>query len=632
MIDHAAQYWKWAHAFTYTPSLHVLLLACPRLSIVHRKALLGICRSQGPLIDGSLLQDSISDCANDIILLPATTAFVRIELVDWIPYRFVTALRDFQDAYIDPSAASILAHAVRVAPFINEDGLSEMVRSALSKELEAALNIYEVSRFDYRCIFDQQVSSRKIPFCSRLQPEEEIASSVFLDFESTVSQLNNRLIFPDLGTKTVGATVARNFWEMYRTAGCSFMDEGDATTSSPDSVTPTDCMRLFIETGCEVPGPVEMRSTWKFNQISPRVYYARGGSVMSASMFIQPVMNIIIDHFAEVHRLNRFQPIPTDLTEDDLVALYDYSSFTSWLYEIIRFIAAMSEFYRNRVSLRCVHPVHGVVMTDLGDLLKRYLDECTMFAEFEISSGLDPFDSPIAFRHTNGMLGIPGNIFIATLFHGIYVRFLAGQNRSRCVGDDAVMYYRGDVLDTNEVDLMVWRVQAPCPANFEKFRVLKASVEPDLQRYRYVKRPITRNRNEIETGHIFNVASIAVLYSFQDRWHFNPPSSSHECRVSFKSLCRMITDMKNLSFEFSNEDGNNPLWRHAMWMLLEIRRMDPTGEHAPIQRVDPDLRYSLPHSSRWGTVTYEEYVLVILFRFLSLGIGRGVGEEGTPFL
>ncbi len=93
--------------------------------------------------------------------------------------------------------------------------------------------------------------------------------------------------------KTVGGIVESNFWNDYNRGGCTFKHEGPLSESP--LVTPRDCLKLYAETGGYVEGPVEMRSAWKYAQIGPRIYFARGGDVLKTSQYLQPLVNLIIE-------------------------------------------------------------------------------------------------------------------------------------------------------------------------------------------------------------------------------------------------------------------------------------------------------------------------------------------------
>jgi hypothetical protein len=549
---------------------------------------------------------------HDTILLPSSVANVKIDYVRWIPSSFADALCEYQDAFLYPSSASILAHAVRVAPILNVDGLESIFSDAVDKEISAAISIYDESRFDYRVFLNSDSKYRDFAFCSRFRPNPEVASSLFTRFIDSRPRLNNMLVFPDLGRKTVGRITTQQFWNTYRAAGCTFMHDGSYPYGM--DVTPTACMRLSVELGGgTVSGPVEMRTSWMYNQIGPRVYYARGGSILSTSMFIQPIINRLIDMFPEVHRINRFAPLPISLTEDDLLVIYDYTAFTSSLFEIRRFVEALSSFYRG-VVVRCLHPVYGIQHIDLGQLFSDYNRDCNMFADFDISrvSTSTPPDSIL--QHPNGMLGVPGNIFLATLLHGIFTRFLSGGvGRSRCVGDDAVMAYSSECFDADdELVLLSYRVSAMAPIHPDKFKILTWHRSGDLSAHRYVKRPIRREFDDVVQGFVLALPSIASLFSFSDDWHTVLPPRHHPCRTAFRSLCRLFSDMKSMSFVLEDDPTSNLLVKYVWFILNEIRRMDPDGEHAPINRADRSRRYSVPDPDMWGKVSYEEFVMMDL--------------------
>jgi len=340
----------------------------------------------------------------------------------------------YPDVFLDHLTAAIVAHALRIAPGIATDDYRNMFLKTVAKELSAAITTYSHTPLDYRSIFSANASHRSIPLCSRLPPSEEVASDTYIRFCDLKSKLSNRLIFPRGGSKTVGRKVARVFWESYVSHGMTFKHEGNSEME--DQVTVDDCLRLYQETGGYPDGPVEMRASWKYSQITPRVYYARGGTVQVAAQYIQEVVNVVIDAFPEVHRVDRFSPPSDPLSDDDVEIMYDYASFTSTLDAVVPFVDALSQFFHGTI-VRVVDPVDGILPMDLGNLFAEYNRVCNLYQLFDIDRLSLTMESDVVLPHTCGMLGIEGNIFLATLLHGIFLRFLVGLRRSKCVGDDA---------------------------------------------------------------------------------------------------------------------------------------------------------------------------------------------------
>lgn len=53
----------------------------------------------------------------------------------------------------------------------------------------------------------------------------------------------------------------------------------------PDAWSLKEVERFYCHTGVTIDGPVEMRSSWKYNDLKPRIYYAQGPTVYSVSKY-----------------------------------------------------------------------------------------------------------------------------------------------------------------------------------------------------------------------------------------------------------------------------------------------------------------------------------------------------------
>jgi hypothetical protein len=521
-------------------------------------------------------------------------------------------LTTYKDAYLYPIPASIVALATRISPGVSEEEYQSLRSQSINKEISAALSIYQASTFDFRSIMSSQISDRSIPLTSRLFPCEDVASDTYQIFAHSRRILSNMLVYPSCGKKTIGKESAQNFWEHYFSSGCTFKHLDDHSRFDSSDVTPIDCLRLYMETGVGVHGPVEMRIAWTYNQISPRVYYARGGTVLRTSQYLQPVINRIIDLFPEVHRLNRFSAPQDHLSDTDVEVIYDYSSFTSNLYALPDFVQALSEFYAG-VPITIVDVRKGPVTIDLGELFHQYNDECNEYASFDASQVCNSGTDPLILEHNCGMLGVEGNIFLCTLLHGIHLRQLSGLRRSKCVGDDARFHYNtgtGRISD-DDLEYVSWVLGGAAPINSDKLNLFESEVDPLSQAFRYIKRPLHRDEDIMVEGLLLILPSLIPLLPIADRFHTLYPSPTHPCRSSFKSIVRLLSVLKNNSISESTYGTRNMemLQSHVRFILREIRRQDPDGVHAPMSRPDSTSNYRIPPVNLWGLITYSEWVL-----------------------
>jgi len=543
---------------------------------------------------------------------------------------FLSLLETYSAVYLDLIPASIIALAVRIAPGVDRDDYLTTLEASLHKEITASVSRFTGATLNFQPILSSHPVDREIPFSDRFAPNPEVASDTYQLLCQVRSRLSNMLVYPSLGTKTVGRRVTERFWDMYRFSGSTFKHQNDDTPFVSSVVTPADCLRLYEETGGMIDGPVEMRHAWTYNQLVPRVYFARGGDVIQVSQYLQPIINMVIDALPETHRLNRFAPPKDPLDDLDVEVIYDYASFTSTLDTVVPFVDALADFFDGTL-IRLVDVRSGIVTQDLGELFREYNRQCNTYIDFDttrVLAGISE-DSGLL-THTCGMLGVEGNIFLATLLHGIHLRFISGTGRSRCVGDDARLHYGSTGYFTkDDKDWLSWMLQGIGDINAEKIAYFERDIDPLMQAYRYVKRPLSRDQDMMVEGVLLTIPSLMPLFPAFDEYHTIRESDIHPCRITFKSIIRLLDSLYHHSLRDTGEDDYKALVAHVRFLQTELIRKDPKGEHAPIARSGYRSRYHLPAVDTWGKVTYREWLLGDLeydevVRFLRQG-----GEDGV---
>lgn len=548
------------------------------------------------------------------------TTYVSMYLIDIIYL--------YSDMFLQHLPCSIISHGLRIAPGINQDDYHQLYLDSVSKEITASVNLFSHAPLDFRSILSSDASHRSFPLSDRLPPSEEVASDTYMRFLSLRSRFSNRILFPRGGSKTVGQQVADQFWKSYYDHGLSFKhDEG--AVGNVTQVTVDDCLRIYQETGGYPSGPVEVRSSWKYSQISPRVYYARGGDVQVPAQYMQEVVNIIIDEFPEVHRLNRFSPPRNPLSDDDVEIIYDYSSFTSSLDALVPFVDALSQFFHG-VIVRLIDPVLGIVDMDLGFLFQEYNRVCNQYPNFDISR-LSVMDGDCVFQHTCGMLGVEGNIFLATLLHGIHLRFLCGLDRSRCVGDDARLHHKtaDGKLSDDDAEYALWVLSGIGNIHPEKLAKFEVDADSELQAFRYIKRPIRRDQDIMIEGVLLTLPSQIPLIGKLDDFHTLIPTIAHPCRNVFKQIVRFFETLCVHSVTISDmvEDDSHAIFIHLAYLRRLLKERDPLGEYSDIGRSNMKTHYRFPPADLWGKVKYIDWFVGEIDQFEKVKFPKFGGED-----
>jgi len=273
---------------------------------------------------------------------------------------------------------------------------------------------------------------------------------------------------------------------------------------------------IYSRTGSTICGETEMRSAWKYTDLKPRVYYARGPDQYYASRYIQEIFNILIDSLPITERFLRFYHSGIRLEHDETLFIYDYSSFTSRLDEVKCFIRRLAGFCSG-TSVMLIDTYHGVVKKDLGELLSEYVEACNDFPNFDINRWPEESVQDDHIRtHTTGMLGVPGNITSCTLLHGIHLAIiLESLIKGKCVGDDAIGGKKiQSVRNLGEQINGIGEASMPKGATWEK----DDDGEKDLT-WNYVKRPINRVEGRIAVGELLTFPTIPGFFNLADGIH-----------------------------------------------------------------------------------------------------------------
>lgn len=549
MEDHAF-YLEWASTFdTRTPQLSSFLATLPYLSITSRKTLLTQSRVQQTPLPGSRLDTRISNWDTIITYVPdvkqprvtrsCTLLYLAIQIGDFFPSAIFSGF---------------ISSAVRSAPYLVSSEADEIREKSIQNEISAAIEIYQPIRLDFRCLFSQDPKYRSWPLSERLESNQEISEQLHSRFKSLKSKFEHTILYPKVSKKTVGVECRKNIHNIVKWASPKeWVDPQEGSCKTLE--------QIYHRMGIEVEGVVEVRSAWTYGIMKPRVYYARGGNVYHKSKYIQQVFNIILDEFEVCHRQNRYNPpLDWELTQEDILLIYDYTSFTSKLEEITSFIASLGDFYTG-TCIQIVDTHHGLTTIDLGELLHEYNRECNLYGEFDVT-GLVESDSPVILSHTCGMLGVPGNISSCTLLHGIHTLYIARSlHRSKCVGDDARIHLRKQLREwksqvypqlTSIGELAYEKVES-----WDYYTSLSDDIE--ISMWQYLKRPFCRVGSQtFEPGDMTIFPTLDTILGLNDGYHtYFPDKESYIQRTKrFSSQWnRLLTRLTIMSESISESEA-----------------------------------------------------------------------------
>jgi len=575
------------------------------LTLAQRKDILTFTRVRVPLQHGSTLIKRMK-CIDQVITISVLMSLYNDQPYQYVTLPFFTYLKTHEKYFLDHSSSSIISAYVRVCPPSSAEDFQQNLDDSLITEIRSAILPRPTSvRFSFDCLFSSDPKSRSIPLSNRLPPMELTSIGVHDTFVRAIGTIQSRVFYPELGRKTVGRECAENLIAQYPYIyDTPFLSDAHTQLDLDySSITPTSSEKFYIRSGWRSDGPVEVRQAWKYTDLKPRTYYARGGTVLHTSRYIQEIVNILVDAFPETHRKNRFLTPNSVPSPDHTVIVYDYSSFTSCLNELPAFVDALGRFFMG-VSIRVFDTREGIVTCDLGEMIHDYNQACNVYPEFVAKEGLGLEGR---FRHHCGMLGVPGNIFLATLLHGIHTRFVAGVDRSKCVGDDALIHHisHPDTYD-DDIEYAYHLIESLGNISRDKLVLFPFGGDTQIHAYQYLKRPIIRVDDILVQDDSLILPRIDVAFDIQDDFHVPQIRDRPSEALIFSQIRRMITSIKYLRISEFENSKRNPVFALISYLIQKIRKSDPSGKYG--LRRSQGHPYALPPSYLWGTITFEEWL------------------------
>jgi len=492
------------HILTHDmPGLQSFAKLIPYMSMSTRKALLTVCRCQVVPIKGSKMWKRMNEDLSRAIYDPDSRS--HFYLKDLLP--------DLATEIQSPIFSGFISMLLRNLPFDPQD-VMETFETTRAKEMAAALETYHPQQFFWSNILSHHPRTSNDKAIAPGYPiTDEVYSRVSSAFRHSKSVLQSSWFFPDYSNKTIGRRATRNLSLI-----CDHNDEYTYDNST------LGLEQLYCHRFCKVEGPTECRWAWKYNDLKPRVYYARGPDQYYASRYIQQVFNILIDSLPNTNRFTRFHHNLLRFSSDDTLFIYDYSSFTSTLHEIRNFTTQLARYFSD-THITIVDTHKGPMTVNLGDMLTEFNEACNLDPVFD--TGILNWErvySEELQRHNCGMLGVPGNISSCTLLHGIHLAVLLGSFACKVVGDDALG--AGDIPE--DVTDFVAQLSNIGDISISKTEWWRPDRELDgdiLQTWHYTKRPINRLDTRVNVGWQAVFPSIAVMMDITDPYHSSTPYS-----------------------------------------------------------------------------------------------------------
>jgi len=388
--------------------------------------------------------------------------------------------------------------------------LWEALAESVDQELDAAINIYHPCTHNWDSLFSPEPSFFPRPLANGYPFDRAVYTQIAQCLAKALPRLRTTLYYPDYSNKTIGVAASRIIERFTR----EYDDLHVENTTRGLEI-------LYCRSGIMIGGPTEVRWAFRFNDLRPRIYYARGPDQYYPSRYIQQIFNIIVDCFPMVHRFGRYITDIIRLSRSDTLFIYDYSAFTSKLHEIKNFTAFLSRYFSG-VMVTVVDSRKGPISIDLGELLNDFNMSCNDFPTFDLGR-LDrtaPYEENLT-HHNCGMLGVPGNISSCTLLHGIHLAIVMLSILVKCVGDDAIAAGEIDNFAEEIFPLLqnIGDIKLEKTIIWEPDRFLEDETEEDPRTWHYTKRPIRKQDSRIVIGWQAIFPPFGLVYDVQDPIH-----------------------------------------------------------------------------------------------------------------
>lgn len=324
---------------------------------------------------------------------------------------------------------------IRCESFVSDTLVQELFDDAIKKEIEAITSPDKKSVLNYDAILGYEIRDNL-----RLSEHHPFNTDAAHDFSYQFHMWANAFAYQD-----------RILYPRYqRRKNSSYTSQIDAISIDASLtwqyplIGSKQFERMYVEGSRRIHGLNEMRVSFKYTDLKPRVYYCVGSDQYESSKYMRAIAVELCDLLPSTNRNLRYHTnrLASYLEEGTTFMIYDYSSFTSRLTEMKHFIDALADHLRE-TKVHVLDLSEGLTIQNLGEMIKSFNEDCNYPTLFDVSriTKDDPGTS-IIMTSTNGMLGVQGNIGFSTLLHGIVIIVALGMSDlGNIVGDDAAIVF-----------------------------------------------------------------------------------------------------------------------------------------------------------------------------------------------
>jgi hypothetical protein len=547
----------------------------------------------------------------NIFVMVSNTVLVVLHPTSKRTYTIRTIVEEIGDAcHRKPGFSAIISTLVRSAPIfnLNDEEIEENKAASVWKEINASSGQDRQQILDYSLWFgDAEVDRPLSVYLPPAPGHNHRIRNTFLEWRNHWVE-RQYPIFPQLTSdKWVGRLTAFKFVEA---SGGTNPDIED------HRVTVVDLERYYSDTGEEIQGPCELRQAWKYNDLTPRTYFALGGTHFHASKYIREIANSLCNAFPETNFKTRFSIHRIPITSEKLAFTYDYSSFTSNLTELKYFLTELAEYTRG-VQISVIDSRKGPILRDLGELLDSYNLSVNVQGEYTINRFFPDILTPLNHMKA-GMLGVYGNIALSTNLHGLHACQLCGDtSECNCVGDDVFGCGTAESFeDFADAVTSLGETNLSKTKSWPYRDEFREDIELEDRSWPYTKRPLTRFENRMNLATAYFLPIFGAVIPIIDGVH--DIQSEEFLPEHYRLLSLQMCSFYRQMFACPPTQEEIPILRSYCWALYTMMRI-PEGGVLPFER------FSLPSST-----SISGLLLPNLGYFESFDVWAGFGIEMVP--
>jgi len=329
--------------------------------------------------------------------------------------------------FSSPVLRSLLLYCSRNGP-LSDTQLKEQQLQSFQKEYDVLSSTPKPQRIHFSSLLDDRDDESIIP---ELPQNPTATAYVKYAIKNWVERVCLKpVIYPKLSSKSVS----------HKTRDICTLRDYPNNYGISSNITQVDLERIYHYFHDKVGGENEMRQVYYPSQFSPRTYYSSGGLSFHKTKFIGRLLTLLCEQLPPSSRRTRNLPNRLFVDEDEYALIYDFSSYTTNLWEHSSFFYWLARCV-DEVDVCVMDAYDGPISVSLSSLIND-CEDMHVFPKISVREYIVGCVFPIITNHVAGLLGIMGNIPSAVFLHasiGMQAIDTNHTNKINTPGDDGII-------------------------------------------------------------------------------------------------------------------------------------------------------------------------------------------------